>query len=151
MIIYDLCCANGHRFEGWFQSAEDFDGQLARGFVSCPQCDSDQVRRVPSAVAIGGVAVAPPEAAVPAARPSAAPLMPLEKQAAVLYRQLLRTVVAHCEDVGPAFAEEARRIHYEEAPERAIRGQATEDEREALRDEGIAVVCLPVMEDEKLN
>ncbi|MDR2839553.1 MAG: DUF1178 family protein [Azonexus sp.] len=151
MIIYDLCCENAHRFEGWFRSADDFDGQLARHFIGCPQCDSHRVRRVPSAVAIGGAAVPVTESAALATASPGATMMPTEQQALALYRQLIRTVVENCEDVGSGFAGEARRIYYNEAPARPIRGQATEEERETLRDEGIEVICLPVIEDEKLN
>ncbi len=154
MIIYDLCCENDHRFEGWFRSADDFAAQLERHFVSCPQCDSHQVRRLPSAVAIGGAAV--PAPALPASGAVAGSLsgtamMPAGKQVMALYRQLVQAVIESCEDVGPAFVEEAWKMHYNEVPERPIRGDATEEECEALRDEGIAVIRLPSIKDEEFN
>lgn len=150
MIIYDLSCDNDHRFEGWFRSAEDFDDQLARGLIGCPQCDSHQVRRIPSAVAIGGQAGEKPTevgSCQPASSTSTA-LMPGGAQVMTLYRQLLQAIASNSEDVGPAFVEEARKIHYNEAPERPIRGQATAEECEALRDEGINVLNLPVFKEE---
>lgn len=149
MIIYDLCCDNDHRFEGWFRSADDFTAQLDRRFVSCPQCDSHQVRRVPSAVAIGTSAAAAP--GVPSVALSGTAMMPAGKQVMALYRQLIQAVVESCEDVGEAFVEEARKMHYNEAPERPIRGDASEEECEALRDEGIEVIRLPSIKDEELN
>lgn len=149
MIIYDLCCDNDHRFEGWFRSADDFTAQLERGFLSCPQCDSHQVRRVPSAVAIGTSSAAMPGG--PSVALSGTAMMPAGKQVMALYRQLIQAVVENCEDVGEAFVEEARKMHYNEAPERPIRGAATEDECEALRDEGIEVIRLPSIKDEELN
>ncbi|HEX6735947.1 MAG TPA: DUF1178 family protein [Azonexus sp.] len=149
MIIYDLCCDNDHRFEGWFRSAEDFAAQQERHFVSCPQCDSHQVRRVPSAVAIGSSAAAAP--GVPSVALSGTAMMPAGRQVMALYRQLIQAVVESCEDVGPAFVDEARKMHYNEVPERPIRGDATEEECEALRDEGIAVIRLPSIKDEELN
>lgn len=149
MIIYDLCCDNDHRFEGWFRSADDFEAQLERHFVSCPQCDSHQVRRVPSAVAIGSSAATAP--AVPSGALSGTAMMPAGRQVMALYRQLVQAVVESCEDVGPAFVEEARKMHYNEVPERPIRGDASEEECEALRDEGIAVIRLPSIKDEELN
>ncbi len=67
------------------------------------------------------------------------------------YRQLVRTLIANSEDVGEQFAEEARKIHYEEAPDRAIRGQASDDDLASLADEGIAVISLPILRGEDLN
>lgn len=77
--------------------------------------------------------------------------MPVGTQAMALYRQLVQAMVASSEDVGQSFAEEARKIHYNEAPERPIRGQATSDECEALRDEGIQILNLPAVKEEDLN
>lgn len=152
MIIYDLCCANDHKFEGWFRSADDFDSQLQRHLVCCPQCDSHQVRRVPSAVAISSHATEEVRSSsAPAASGSSTALMPVGAQAMALYRQLIQTIVSNSEDVGSDFAEEARKIHYNEAPERAIRGQATPDECDALRDEGIQILHLPAVKEEDLN
>jgi hypothetical protein len=153
MIIYDLNCDNNHRFEGWFQNAEAFESQLEGGLVCCPQCDSHEVRRVPSAVAISGHHAAPVESstAIPARSSSSTALMPVGAQAMSLYRQLVQTIVSQSEDVGHAFADEARKIHYNEAPQRPIRGHASEDECDALRDEGIEILSLPVPKEEDLN
>ncbi len=153
MIIYDLCCNNGHRFEGWFRSAEDFQQQSDRHLVSCPQCDSHDVRRVPSAVAIGSGNTTEPAAAISNAGStrSSTALMPAGTEVMALYRQLVQAIASSSEDVGAAFADEARKIHYNEAPERPIRGQASQDECEALRDEGIHVLHLPALKEEDLN
>ena len=152
MIIYDLICDNKHRFEGWFRSAGDFESQHEQQMIRCPQCDSASVRRIPSAVAIGGHATNTEEAGLPTPQSSATTaLMPAGAQVAAAYRALVETIVASSEDVGTSFAEEARKIHYNEAPERSIRGQATRDECEALMDEGIEFVRLPLMKDEDLN
>ena len=153
MIIYDLNCENNHRFEGWFQNADAFETQLEGRLVCCPQCDSHNVRRVPSAVAIAGHHPEQVSAtsAVAATMPTSTALMPVGAQAMALYRQLVQTLVTHSEDVGPSFADEARKIHYNEAPQRPIRGQASEDECDALRDEGIQIFNLPVPKEEDLN
>jgi hypothetical protein len=153
MIIYDLCCDNAHRFEGWFRSADDFETQLAKHFVHCPQCDSANVRRVPSAVAIGGNQPDPvANPTVGGERANAAlALMPAGEQIAAAYQQLVQAIMENSEDVGSAFAEEARKIHYNEAPERSIHGQATADECEALRDEGIEIMSLPALGKEDLQ
>lgn len=149
MIIYDLCCDSQHRFEGWFRSAEDFDSQLECHLISCPQCESDSVRRVPSAVAIstaGGQ-----QTDFSSSPPNVAAAMPAGSQALTLYHQLMNAVMVVSEDVGTDFAEEARRIHHNEAPERPIRGQTTDEEYKALQEEGIGVIRLPVLKKEGLS
>ena len=152
MIIYDLSCDNDHKFEGWFRSADDFGQQLEARLIRCPRCDSHHIRRIPSAVAIGstGSQKVSVGAAVANEAGSTA-LMPVGAQAMALYRQLVQAIADNSEDVGHSFAEEARKIHYNEAPERAIRGQASADECEALRDEGIQILNLPTPKEEDLN
>lgn len=140
MKVLNLQCAGGHGFEGWFGSEDDFQDQLARGLVSCPLCGEAQVAKLPSAPRLNFGATAP-EARVPArqevvATPDAA------MQAALM--KMVRHVMANTEDVGERFAEEARKIHYGETEERGIRGQASREETEALLDEGISVLPLPV-------
>lgn len=141
MIVFDLRCGQGHAFEGWFDSADAFDGQAARGLVACPVCDDAQVLRVPSA------RVAVPKDRAPAAQgaPSPAPDGP-RAMAAGLPPELvakLREVVRATEDVGARFPEEARKIHYEEVPHRPIRGVASAEEAKALADEGIEFSPIP--------
>ena len=138
MIVYDLACAHGHRFEGWFGSGDDFEQQQTKGLVRCPMCDVAQVERLPSA----RVAVpknAPVAAPAPASTPNdnAVAGIPAEVIAK------LREVVRNTENVGTRFPEEARKIHYEEVPARAIRGQASPEEAQALRDEGIDFAPIP--------
>lgn len=153
MLVVDLHCEHGHQFEGWFASADDLSAQQARGLVSCPVCGSVSVTRRPSAprLNVSGlrespVRAKPADAEVPAE--SGAP-MPAEAAEAVqalqaMYLHAVRQVVANTEDVGERFADEARRMHYGDTPERAIRGQASPQQREELRDEGIEVLSLPI-------
>lgn len=149
MIIYDLNCDRGHRFEGWFHSAADFDSQCERRLVRCPQCDSDDIQRLPSAVAIGGKHPEPAAGRTQMQQTTA--MLPAGAQLMSLYRQLVDTIMSQTEDVGSSFADEARKIHYQESPERPIRGEATADEFDALRDEGIEVLRLPALKEEDLN
>ncbi len=151
MIIYDLICDNDHQFEGWFRSADDFDSQIERKLVRCPQCDSAVVRRIPSAVAIGGHAEQSEEAPKHSSTPATTAMVPVGAQLAEAYRTLVQTIIANSEDVGSSFAEEARKIHYQEAPERLIRGQASSDECDALLDEGIEILHLPLLRDRDKN
>ena len=145
MIIYDLRCVNEHRFEGWFRSATDFEAQISRHLVSCPQCDSQDVRRVPSAVAIGRHVPAKIDGSTEMAT------TPAGTQIIAAYRKLVRTLIANSDDVGDQFAEEARKIHYYDAPDRPIQGTATQDDLTSLADEGITVIRLPRFREEDLN
>lgn len=139
MKVLNLRCANGHGFEGWFASDEDFMDQNGRGLIECPLCADKILSRLPSAPRLNLSGAREP--AVPPAAPSAAPQV-ADLQAAWL--QTVRHLMANTEDVGERFAEEARRIHYGELPTRGIRGQATPEERAALQDEGIETMAIPV-------
>ena len=151
MKVLNLRCANGHGFEGWFASEDDFLDQNGRAAVECPLCADRVVTRLPSAPRLnlsGARAPQPaPSASGPApaaAPPAAQPPVAADLQAAWL--AAARRLVETTEDVGTRFPEEARRIHYGEAEPRGIRGRATPEEREALREEGIAVVAMPLPE-----
>jgi hypothetical protein len=135
MKVIDLRCHNGHGFEGWFASDDDFLDQNGRRLIACPLCDDTLIVRLPSAprLNLSGAREAEP-----------APPPPPQLEAQAQWMKVVRHVLAHTEDVGERFADEARRIHYGEAAERGIRGQATPGEREALRDEGIEVMPLPL-------
>jgi hypothetical protein len=157
MKVLDLRCDNGHGFEGWFGSDEDFMSQNGRGLIECPMCANQIVTRMPSAPRLNlsgareapsassgesAVAVAAAGTARRAGEPAPKPASSPDLQAAWL--ATVRHLMAHTEDVGPRFAEEARRIHYGEKPQRGIRGQATPDERSALQEEGIETMAVPV-------
>ena len=136
MKVLNLRCANGHGFEGWFASDNDFMDQNGRGLLECPLCNDRVISRLPSAprLNLSGVREEPAPAPVPP--------QPADLQAAWL--QTVRRLMANTEDVGDRFAEEARRIHYGESENRGIRGDATPEERQALNEEGIDVVAIPV-------
>ncbi len=152
MKVLDLRCAHGHRFEGWFASDDDFLDQNGRGLVTCPVCSDAVVTRMPSAprLNLSGAAAPAAAAASGAAPPATLPAVPSTQAVATrpdmqaAWIHAVRELVARTEDVGPRFAEEARRIHYGETEQRPIRGQATPEEREALRDEGIETVAIPL-------
>ncbi len=136
MIVFDLQCAAGHRFEVWVPSAESLDRQITRRLVACPQCDSTEVQRLPAAPAVASTRA---DDATSDPKPISDEMVSLCR---VLW-QALRQLSQNAEDVGLAFALEARRIHRGEAPPRPIRGQAERNEVEALLDEGILVLPLP--------
>lgn len=142
MKVLDLRCANGHGFEGWFASEDDYLGQNGRGLVECPLCADRVITRMPSAPRLNLSGAREPQAAAPPASTSPGPAQPADLQA--LWLQTVRHLMANTEDVGDRFAAEARRIHYGEKPERGIRGQTTDEERQALSEEGIEVMSIPV-------
>jgi hypothetical protein len=154
MIVFDLLCAAGHRFEGWFASAGDFASQRDRKLLTCPTCGSAQISKVPSATRANLGAPEPKPAAKPDKAPEKTPEMESKDPFAIaqmLYSRMLDELFTKTEDVGRSFPTEARRIFYNEAPARAIRGQATDQEHQDLVDEGIPVGRLPVPPADKLN
>jgi len=141
VIVYELACSHGHRFEGWFGSSDAYAEQRERALVTCPLCNDSAVERVPSA-RVSVSKGAPPAPSAQAAAPSpSTPDVATNLPAEVL--TMLREIVKKTENVGRGFAEEARKIHYEEVPARPIRGQASSEEAEALRDEGIDFASVP--------
>lgn len=136
MKVLNLRCGNGHGFEGWFGSDDEFIDQNGRGAIECPLCADRVIARMPSAPRLN-LSGAREQSVTPPASP---PPQPADLQAAWL--AAARQLIAQTEDVGDRFPDEARRIHYGEVPHRGIRGQATPEQREALRDEGIEVVSV---------
>jgi len=134
VIVVDLICPAEHRFEGWFASQEAFEQQNAAGMVSCPNCGATHIRRLPSAPHLA-------RATTPAPAPKAEPAAPPVAIAKLI--EAIREHAAKSEDVGNRFPEEARRIHYGDAEERAIRGQASPQEALDLLEEGISVLPVP--------
>ncbi len=186
MLVVDLSCPHGHRFEGWFASADDLASQQARGLVSCPVCGDPHVQRLPSAPHLN---VSHHEERLPAEQRSrgepgkqgevagsrmAHEMAQLAQVARgtqgahvahgdhpergqvgadaghgdeahalqAMYWSAVRHVLQHTEDVGERFASDARAMHHGELPAKPIRGQLDEEEREALKDEGIEVMTL---------
>ncbi len=141
MIVFNLGCENSHRFEGWFASNEDFERQIGGKLVTCPLCGNANVSRLPHAAHIRTGAK---ERRPARAEPDAATLQQYANVGSEVLAKLIEHIIENTEDVGAAFPEEARRIHYQEAPDRRIRGTASRDEIEVLKDEGIEVVALPI-------
>jgi len=146
MKVLDLRCAQDHRFEGWFASEEDAQSQISRDLVQCPVCGDHAVSRLPSAprLNLSGATAKPAQEQVRNAEEGKADAQQMMQALQAHYLKAVRQVLAQTEDVGERFAEEARRMHYEEAPERGIRGSATPEDVQALADEGIETFPLIV-------
>src|SRR5688572_3711731 len=136
MIVFDLCCADGHRFEGWFGSSEDFAAQQARGLVACPNCGSAEVAKAPMAPAVPRKGNQRTDAKQPVAGGALPP------EAAEMLSKLAKMQAEALKSstwVGEQFAEHSRKMHYGERDPQAIHGQATPDEARALVEEGITI------------
>ena len=160
MKVLDLQCPHGHPFEGWFASADDFESQLSRKLIACPICAATEVSRMPSAPRLNlsgatrarqdseqprepqGMAQSSQDAGADRADANAGATERAREFEAMALR-MLREVVGKAENVGDRFAEEARRMHYNEAPARSIRGVTTPEDARALVEEGIEVMPLP--------
>lgn len=141
MIKYALRCKDGHQFEAWFASSAAYDKLATAGQVLCTNCGSADVSKAPMAPSI--VAGRTASERTPVAAPE-----PGHREAVELMRKLKSFVEQNSEYVGPRFAEEALKIHYEEAEPRGIRGEASENELRALHEEGVEFYPLPVMPEE---
>ncbi|MBA4255128.1 MAG: DUF1178 domain-containing protein [Polaromonas sp.] len=171
MKVLNLTCQRDHSFEGWFGSESDFQDQLQRGLLTCPLCGDAHVVKLPSAPRLnlkGGtgpdqsptMATKEPtptptlpsgatgaSSAVPPSNAEGQPTVPqgFSRDMQAVFLKALREVMAHTEDVGDRFPEQARRMHHGELEPKAIRGEATLKETLELLDEGIDVVPIPLL------
>lgn len=149
MIVFNLGCDAGHRFEGWFASTDEYERQRSGELLECPVCGVTTVSRLPSAPRLNLAAPTPAaqdtgaSASLPANTEEAANQTRMLAARTAFYEQM-RRALQNSDDVGERFAEEARRIHYKETAERQIHGVATREETAELLDEGVAVLPLPM-------
>lgn len=160
MIVFDLACTDGHRFEGWFGSSADYEDQRARGLLACPVCGGSEVSKAPMAPAVpakgnsvrgnAGTGTVPPEAARPMAN---TPMPPEMQKALAALAKAQANALKNSTWVGDKFADETRKMHYGERDEAPIHGQASLAEAKALIEEGVPVAALPfpVAPPDKLN
>ena len=139
VIQYSLHCSKGHQYDAWFKNAAAFDEQVARGIVTCAVCGDGAVEKAPMAPAVARTDG--DKVALTSVHPDA-----------IKFREMLRAyrqkVTSEADYVGDKFAEEARKIHFEEVEARGIYGEATRDEVVALADEGIDFMPLPDLPEE---
>jgi hypothetical protein len=150
MIVYDLSCSHGHRFEGWFGSSDDFARQRESGLLSCPECGCEDVIKAPMAPAVplkGNQRREPSPASGPAPAPAQGMAnMPLPPEVQHAMRQLAQAqarALANSTWVGKRFADDARAMHYGERDAAPIHGEASPAEARQLIEEGIEVAPLP--------
>ena len=146
MILFELKCQDGHGFDAWFRDGATYDAQSASGEIACPVCGDTRVVKAPMAPRIAKNTAGDPPAAAPLRSESGSAAAPIPVVAGELQAQLeglRRKIEENCDPVGDRFAEEARRIHYGEAPQRNIYGQATEADAVDLAEEGIEFARIP--------
>ena len=137
MIVFDLICEDEHQFEGWFRNSDEFRQQQVNGMLTCPVCGTDSITKVPSASRVN----------LRKMETQVSELLSIQSDAQQLANNISDYINRHFDNVGDAFADEARKIHYGETDERNIRGTATLNQARELYDEGIDV--FPIMLDDK--
>ncbi len=129
MIAFDLICANGHKFEGWFKSGDSFEEQKSKREITCPVCNNSHVEKILTPIAICKHVG--------------------EKQKKVDPQNLLKQVYEYIdknfEDVGLDFAKEALKMHFGESKERNIKGQTLPNEEKILKEEGVSFFKIPII------
>ncbi|WP_338245037.1 DUF1178 family protein [Aurantiacibacter hainanensis] len=149
MIVFDLSCDQGHRFEGWFRSSDDFASQKERGLVACPQCGSQAVSKAPMAPAVGkkGNQQSLQRGKARGGKNKGVSNFPLTPEVAAALDQLAKAQAKALENstwVGKNFVEQSRAMHYGEREHEAIHGEASVEEAKELLDEGVPVAPLPL-------
>ncbi|GAA4038613.1 DUF1178 family protein [Parerythrobacter jejuensis] len=166
MIVFDLSCSQSHRFEGWFGSTNDYEGQRERGLLTCPECGCDQVGKAPMAPAVPAKSNAKTPAALPSAAEETAvadtdpvsgggeeSLPPKLVEAMKALAKVQAETIKDSTWVGEDFAKQSREMHYGDRDEKLIHGKATSDEAKELLEEGITVspLLIPVAPPDELN
>ena len=136
MILFDLSCENGHQFEAWFPSSSKYDEQIRKKLVSCPFCETHNVKK---SLMAPNLNLSSSNKKTKKQKKDISEKNSLEKQIIKFKNYIERNT----ENVGKNFAEEARKIYYGEKESRAIRGETTEAEAKDLAEEGIPFSKLP--------
>ncbi len=131
MIAFDLQCANGHRFEGWFEDNKTYETQNKKGLISCPLCNDNQIYKIPSTFSIKS-----------SKNVTAMPKEPGDM--ALLSRKITEFVEENFDNVGSEFTKEALKIHYGVSEPRNIRGVSTKAEEKTLEEEGVNFIKVPM-------
>ena len=135
MIVFDLKCLQGHKFEGWFDDSKAFEDQKVSGLLTCPVCNNADISKIPTAFSIKS------------SHPAQTPALP-QKELAKLEKTLTAFIENNFDNVGSQFATEALKIHYGVSEPRNIRGTSTLEEEKTLKEEGITFIKIPVVSED---
>jgi len=136
MIVFDLVCIQGHKFEGWFNDGRAFEAQKAGGLLTCPVCNDADISKIPTAFSIKS------------SHSEKSPAIP-HQELARLEKTLADFIEKNFDNVGSQFATEALKIHYGISEPRNIRGTSTQEEEKTLKAEGIEFIKVPVVSDDE--
>lgn len=140
MIRFGLACEQGHEFDGWFRSSDDFDKQKKRGLIDCPECGSHRVDK----------ALMAPAVSTGRKREKMALALNAEQRRVMKEMKALSEKLRENADyVGDRFAEEARKIHFGETEQRGIYGEATAEEAKTLAEDGVPFMPIPVFPEDR--
>lgn len=147
MISYSLACRDcGHRFSSWFANSGGYATLAASGLLECPACAGHGVEKALMTPAVARPAPHPKPQTAGSAAPDASSGNGSDL-ARMALRAMRRIIEQSAEDVGPRFADEARRMHAGEIPARPVYGQATAREVAELRDAEIPLLAVPWVAD----
>jgi hypothetical protein len=153
MIKYDLRCEQGHAFESWFQSSSAYDSQRKRKLIACPSCGSSTIEKAIMAPRLSGTRkrgrIEAPSEVTPAETQAPSLVMTQELELRAKLKELRDHVVKNADNVGERFPNEARKMHYGDIEHRPIYGEASADEAKSLIDEGIEVMPLPTLPEDR--
>lgn len=150
MIRFALACDKGHDFESWFRDGQAYEAQSAGGLLSCPVCGSARVEKAVMAPQVARKDRQEAGTQVPApAGENLALMSPEQAQIRAKLRQLRELMTRDSDYVGNRFAAEARRIHLGETEQRAIHGEADREEVRGLLEDGIEVLPIPGLPDDR--
>ena len=139
MIVFNLICKIcSTEFEGWFESAKEFDKQKRKKIINCPYCNSSSVKK----------SLMTPNLPV---KSNSKKETKLKKAVANNIKKYRKIVEKNFDYVGDQFAEEAKKMKYGEKEERPIYGEATIEQTKELAEEEIQVVPLPWAPTKKTN
>ncbi|MDI9336742.1 MAG: DUF1178 family protein [Gammaproteobacteria bacterium] len=149
MIVFDLKCENAHLFEGWFGSEPEYQSQLKNALLTCPMCGTDKIVKMPSAPNL--VLHHQKNENTPTPIEPSLSNLPKSKDLQEKMLHFARILINNTEDVKDKFAEEVRKMHYGEIEERAIRGEVSLQQTVELLEEGVEILPIPSMFNNKLN
>ena len=136
MILFDLQCDKGHKFECWFASSANYQGQLKNKMIICPYCNSTKIQKSLMAPNINTRGISKNSKKNHKKKVAQ---NNLQNQ----IKKFRKYIEKNTDNVGKNFAEEARKIYYGETKSRPIRGESTEKEAQELAEEGISFSRLP--------
>tara|TARA_B100000575_G_scaffold168737_1_gene135021 strand:- start:11074 stop:11487 length:414 start_codon:yes stop_codon:yes gene_type:complete len=130
MIIFDLNCLDcNYKFEGWFDSTNDYSKQKKKNYIKCPSCESNNINKALMAPNLN--------------KKSNSKNIKSKRSVSSSITKLKKIIEKNYDYVGDNFTDEAIKMKYGETKERSIYGEATVEQTQKLTEEEIDIVPLP--------